>query len=82
MTSDAGPPVWRALPEPTKRPAPMAPPRQTELSAFCHKCRWQQTRGLIIVPIAIICMCLDFRSRDKAPDLLTTPTSSSTFSEP
>lgn len=26
MTSGAGPPVLRALPDPTKRPAPMAPP--------------------------------------------------------
>lgn len=59
-STDPGPPVWKAPPVPTKRPAPIAPPLW-----LCH------LMPLIITSaektyIAIICICLPFKFRCSA----------------
>jgi hypothetical protein len=38
MTTAPGPPVWKALPLPTKRPAPIAPPLKSSQCVHCFKC--------------------------------------------
>lgn len=45
MSSDAGPPCWRALPDPTKRPVPVQPSVSELVQACSTECTDGATNG-------------------------------------
>jgi hypothetical protein len=55
-STEAGPPFWKAPPDPMNRPAPMAPPLEDISQYTCASLATRRPTH-----IAIICICLPFR---------------------
>jgi hypothetical protein len=58
-STEAGPPVWKALPEPTNRPAPIAPPLYARVSIQmtiqCAELAWQSSACVCLSGLDEVC---------------------------